>query len=139
VAHNDDLSIKAPILRITGSGDIDIGNEILNYVAKPTVVASLKGQGGTDLDKLSGLTFPIKLTGSFSDPKYGLDFSAIGTEIAKKGLLDKVGGDKAGALGSLLGKTAAPAATSGTTSTAAEPAKTPADKAKSKLNKLLGF
>ncbi len=65
VAHNDDLSIKAPILRITGSGDIDIGNETLNYVAKPTVVASLKGQGGNDLDKLSGLTFPIKLTGSF--------------------------------------------------------------------------
>ncbi len=150
VAHNDDLSIKAPVLRITGSGDIDIGNETLNYVAKPTVVASLKGQGGSDLGNLNGLTFPIKLTGSFSDPKYGLDFSAIGTEIAQKGLLDKVGGskgaavqsliggDKAGALGSLLGKdkTATPAAPDNAT---AAPAQTPADKAKKKLNKLLGF
>jgi AsmA protein len=152
VAHNEDLSIKAPILRITGSGDIDIGNETLNYVAKPTVVASLKGQGGNDLDKLNGLTFPIKLTGTFSAPKYGLDFSAIGTEIAKKGLLDKVGGskgavlqslvggDKAGALGSLLGKdkAAAPASSDAAPSTP-PPASTPADKAKKKLNKLLGF
>ena len=153
VAHNDDLSIKAPILRITGSGDIDIGNETLNYVAKPTVVASLKGQGGNDLDKLSGLTFPIKLTGSFSAPKYGLDFSAIGTEIAKKGLLDKVGGskgaalqnlvggDKAGALGSLLGKDkeVAPAADNAAPPATPAPAKTPQDKVKSKLNKLIGF
>jgi AsmA protein len=153
VAHNDDLSIKAPVLRITGSGDIDIGNETLNYVAKPTVVASLKGQGGTDLDKLNGLTFPIKLSGTFSDPKYGLDFSSIGTEIAKKGLLDKVGGskgaalqnlvggDKAGALGSLLGKdkAAAPASTESAAPATPAPAKAPADKAKAKLNKLLGF
>ncbi|HEY8085828.1 MAG TPA: AsmA family protein [Methylophilaceae bacterium] len=153
VAHNDDLSIKAPVLRITGSGDIDIGNETLNYVAKPTVVASLKGQGGTDLDKLNGLTFPIKLSGTFSDPKYGLDFSSIGTEIAKKGLLDKVGGskgaalqnlvggDKAGALGSLLGKdkAAAPASTDSAAPATPAPAKAPADKAKAKLNKLLGF
>lgn len=152
VAHNDDLSIKAPLLRITGGGDIDIGNETLNYIAKPTVVASLKGQGGNELDKLSGLTFPIKVTGSFSDPKYGLDFSAIGADIAKKGLLDKVGGskgdavqkliggDKAGALGGLLGKDkAAPAPDTATPPAAPEPAKTPQDKAKSKLNKLLGF
>lgn len=158
VAHNEDLSIKAPLLRITGSGDIDIGNESLNYTAKPAVVASLKGQGGSDLDKLSGLTFPVKLTGTFSAPKYGIDFSSIGTEIAKKGLLEKVGGSKgeavqklmggdtAGGLGGLIGgkkdKAAAPAA-SDTTSTAApaqeQPKATPEDKVKKKLDKLLGF
>jgi AsmA protein len=159
VAHNEDLSIKAPLLRITGSGDIDIGNETLNYVAKPTVVASLKGQGGSDLDKLSGLTFPIKLTGTFNAPKYGLDFSAIGTEIAKKGLLEKVGGskgeavqkliggDKAGGLEGLLGgkdKAATPTPAPADAGAAAAPAPeqpkaAPEDKVKKKLNKLLGF
>lgn len=157
IAHNEDLSIKAPLLRITGSGDIDLGSETLNYIAKPTVVASLKGQGGGDLDKLSGLTFPIKLTGTFNAPKYGLDFSAIGTEIAKKGLLEKVGGSKgeavqkliggdaAGALGGLIGgkeKAATPAAPdNGTTAAPAQeqPKATPEDKVKKKLNKLLGF
>ena len=165
VAHNDDLSMKSPLLRVTGSGDIDIGNERLNYVAKPTVVASLKGQGGSDLGSLNGLTFPVKVTGSFSDPKYGLDFNAIGTEIAKKGVLEKVGGakgdavqkliggDTAGGLEGLLGgkkKTAEPAAApapadaSGATQAAPAPAEqpkplTPEEKAKKKLNKLLGL
>ena len=162
VAHNDDLSMKSPLLRVAGSGDIDIGDEKLNYVAKPTVVASLKGQGGSDIGALNGLTFPIKVTGSFSDPKYGVDFSAVGAEIAKKNLLGNVaggkgeavqkliGGDAAGGLGDLIGgkkkaadtPTAAPAV--GSAAPAAQPAPAPApatpeEKAKKKLNKLLGF
>jgi AsmA protein len=166
VAHNDDLSMKSPLLRVAGSGDIDIGNEKLNYVAKPTVVASLKGQGGSDIGALNGLTFPVKVTGTFSDPKYGIDFNALGTEIAKKGVLEKVGGakgeavqkllggDTAGGLEGLIGgkKKAAepPAAAPAATGTAATPAPaaapteqpksaTPEEKAKKKLNKLLGF
>ena len=162
VAHNDDLSMKSPLLRVAGSGDIDIGNEKLNYVAKPTVVASLKGQGGSDIGALNGLTFPVKVTGTFSDPKYGLDFSAIGTEIAKKGLLDKVGGGKGEAVQKLIGgdtagglqdllsgkKKAAeqPAPTTAPAAVATQPAQaeppkplTPEEKAKKKLNKLLGF
>jgi AsmA protein len=169
VAHNDDLSMKSPLLRVTGSGDIDIGNEKLNYIAKPTVVATLKGQGGNDLGALNGLTFPVKVTGTFSDPKYGIDFSAIGTEIAKKNLLGNVGGakgeavqkllggDKAGALEGLLGgkKAAMPPAEAApaTPATADQPAAaapaqpapeskpklTPEEKAKKKLNKLLGL
>lgn len=159
VAHNEDLSMKAPLFRIIGSGDIDVGNSTLNYLAKPTVVASLKGQGGSDLDSLSGLTIPIKITGSFDAPKYAMDFAGMGAALAKSKVLEKVGGskgeavqqllggDKAGALGGLLGaKDKAPAATPTAPADAAavssapapEPAK-PEDKVKNKLNKLLGF
>ena len=105
VAHNDDLAMKAPILRLAkgdSRGDIDIGNEKINYTAKPTVVKSLKGQGGAELDDLSGIAIPIKITGTFSDPKYGMDFSAIATGLAQSKLLDKVGGDKADALKGVL-------------------------------------
>jgi len=175
VAHNDDLDIKSPLLRITGSGDIDIGNEKLNYTAKPTVVSSLKGQGGADIGALNGLTFPVKVGGTFSDPKYNLDFAAIGAAVAQKNLLGNVGGqkgeavqkllggDKAGALEGLLGgkkksetqtNPAAPTAPAQTAPAApgdatqqaapAQPAQpekkqTPEDKAKKKLNKLLGL
>ena len=165
VARNDDLSMKSPLLRVTGSGDIDIGNETLNYTARPTVVASLKGQGGSDLGSLNGLTFPVKVTGPFSAPKYGFDFAAIGTEIAKKGALDKIGGgkgeavqkliggDTAGGLEGLIGgkqKSApAPAPAEGAATQAAPaeaapapaeaPKPTPEEKAKKKLNKLLGL
>ena len=103
VAHNNDLDIKSPLFRIGGSGDIDIGNEKLNYVAKPTVVATLKGQGGSELADLNGLTIPVKVTGTFSDPKYGPDFAAMGTALAKQKLLEKVGGEKAAPLEKLMG------------------------------------
>lgn len=106
VAHNEDLAMKAPILRLAkgdSRGDIDIGKETINYLAKPTVVKSLKGQGGADLDALAGLTIPVKITGTFSAPKYGMDFAAIGVAVAKSNLLDKVGGDKGGAVKELLG------------------------------------
>ena len=167
VAHNEDLAMKAPILRLAkgdSRGDIDIGNETINYLAKPTVVKSLKGQGGADLDSLAGLSIPVKITGTFSAPKYGMDFAAIGAAAAKSQLLDKVGGekgtavkeligggDKTEALKGLLGKskpadtTAAPAtgdsAASGSTAPAnaapAEAPKTPEDAAKEKAAKEL--
>ncbi len=106
VAHNEDLAMKAPVLRLSkgdSKGDIDIGNERINYLAKPTVVKSLKGQGGAELDSLSGIAIPIKITGTFADPKYGMDFAAVGTALAQSKLLDKVGGEKGAAVKELLG------------------------------------
>jgi AsmA protein len=174
VAHNEDLAIKAPLFRITGSGDIDIGNEKINYLAKPTVVATLKGQGGAELEALNGMTIPVKITGSFADLRYAPDFAAIGTALAQRNLLGNVAGgkgdtvqkllsgDKAGALESLVGRnketsaqtptsTVSEGAASTTTMTeqpAAEPSQleqqpkrklTPEEKARKKLNKLLGL
>ncbi|MDP3745109.1 MAG: AsmA family protein [Methylotenera sp.] len=106
VAHNEDLAMKAPILRLAkgdSRGDVDIANETINYLAKPTIVKSIKGQGGADLDALAGVSIPVKVTGTFSAPKYGVDFASLGTAIAKSNLLDKVGGDKAGAVKGLIG------------------------------------
>ena len=106
VAHNEDLAMKAPVLRLAkgdSKGDIDIGNERINYIAKPTVVKSLKGQGGAELDSLSGIAIPVKITGTFADPKYGMDFTALATALAQSKLLDKVGGEKGAAVKALLG------------------------------------
>ena len=106
VAHNEDLAMKAPILRLSkgdSRGDIDIGNERINYVAKPSVVRSLKGQGGAELDSLSGVAIPVKISGTFADPKYNLDYAAVAAALAKSNLLDKVGGEKGAALKEILG------------------------------------
>ena len=82
VAHNDDLSVKAPLVRVGGAGDIDIGNSRLNYVARASVVATAKGQGGAELDHLKGLTIPVKLTGTFEAPKYEIDYRKLAGEAA---------------------------------------------------------
>ena len=151
VAHNDDLAMKAPVFRLTkgeSKGDIDIGKEQINYLAKPTLVNSLKGQGGKDAEQLGSIGIPVKVTGTFAAPKFGVDMAAMGQALAKSVALDaiteKLGGTKADALKGLLnGKSSSDSAggdaaksQSGTTT---EPAK-PADQLKQKaLKKLLNF
>jgi AsmA protein len=83
VAHNEDLDVKAPLFRISGKGDIDIGNSRIDYVTSATVVATTKGQGGADLQELSGLTVPVHLVGPFDALKYQVDYSAAASQFAK--------------------------------------------------------
>lgn len=83
VAHNQDFEAKAPLFRIAGAGDIDIGNSTLDYTVKASVVATTKGQGGAERDQLAGLTVPVKLSGPFDAMKYKVDYSAAATELAK--------------------------------------------------------
>lgn len=82
VAHNDDLSMKSPLLRLAGNGDIDIGNSSMNYLAKATLAKTLEGQGGKDA--VGGITVPVRLTGPFTDLKYTLEFGAMVGEAAKQ-------------------------------------------------------
>ncbi len=82
VAHNDDLSLKSPLLRISGNGDINIGNDSINYLAKATLAKTLEGQGSKD--SAGGITVPVHLSGPFTDLKYTLDFGAMVSEAAKQ-------------------------------------------------------
>lgn len=105
VATNNDLAMKAPILRLAkgdSGGTVDIGNESINYTAVPTIVKSIKGQGGEDLNELAGVSVPLKISGSFANPKFGLDTKALATGIAKAKVLEKVGGEKGAAVQELI-------------------------------------
>ncbi|MCZ8251299.1 MAG: AsmA family protein [Hylemonella sp.] len=77
VARNDDLSAKTPLLRLGGAGTIFIPEDRLDYTVKATVVPTLQGQGGPELDQLRGLTIPVRLTGPYSDLKWKIDFGGI--------------------------------------------------------------
>jgi AsmA protein len=90
VAHNEDLDIKSPLLRIGGSGDIDIGRSTISYVVKASVVGTTKGQGGRELDQLAGLTVPVKLGGPLDAMKYEVDYRAVAGDLAKTRVGDKV-------------------------------------------------
>jgi len=89
VARNDDLDVRAPLVRVGGAGDIDIGNSMLDYLARATVVASAKGQGGADLEHLKGLTIPVKVSGPFDAPKYEIDYRALAGDAAKAKVKEK--------------------------------------------------
>jgi AsmA protein len=90
IAHNDDLSLKSPFLRLSGSGDINIGADSIDYLAKAAVVASATGQGGKDLAQLKGLTVPVRLFGPYAALKYRVDFGAMVGEVAKNKAKDAV-------------------------------------------------
>lgn len=121
VAHNDDLTMKSPFVRVGGSGDIDIGNSRLDYTAKAALVATATGQQGRD--DVAGITIPVRVYGPFDAVKYDIQYGAVFSGIGR-------------ALGGLLGgaKTndAGPAKGAGT------PAPSAADAVKNKLKGLLG-
>jgi AsmA protein len=99
IAHNEDLSLKSPFIRLSGNGDINIGSDSIDYLAKAAVVASAGGQGGKELADLKGLTVPVRLSGPYDALKYRIDFGAMVGEVAKekakeavtKAISDKLG------------------------------------------------
>lgn len=89
VARNDDLAMKSPFLRLTGAGDIDIGTGQMNYLAKATLVGSSAGQGGKDVDKLKGVTVPVRITGPFETLSYKLELGDLAADMARAKLEGK--------------------------------------------------
>lgn len=83
VAHNEDLAMKSPFIRLSGAGDIDVGLGQMNYLAKATVVGSAEGQGGQDLSQLKGLTVPVRVSGPFEQLSYKLEFGSMVSDLAK--------------------------------------------------------
>ena len=77
VAHNEDLSLKSPFLRVAGSGDVNIPQNAMDYVVKTSVVASMAGQGGAERPELKGLTVPVRVSGPFDALKYKVEFSQM--------------------------------------------------------------
>jgi AsmA protein len=89
IAHNDDLNVKSPLVRVGGAGDVDIGAERIDYLAQVTVVSSLQGQGGPELQALKGLTVPVRLSGPFTAIGWRVDFAGIASALAKQKLDEK--------------------------------------------------
>jgi AsmA protein len=84
MVSNDDLSAKSPLLRISGQGSADLVSEQLDYGVMATAVASAEGQGGAELGDLRGIAVPIRISGTLTEPQYGLDLEALAKLHAEK-------------------------------------------------------
>ncbi|MCF8198864.1 MAG: AsmA family protein [Sulfuritalea sp.] len=89
VAHNSDLAMKSPFLRLSGEGDIDIGNGRMYYVTKASVVNTSAGQGGKELEHLKGLTVPVRVSGPFESLSYKIEFASLVSDAAKAKVEEK--------------------------------------------------
>ena len=77
VVSNDDLSAKSPLLRINGKGSANLVTDTIDYRVEAGVTGAMTGQGGKELGQLNGTPIPIRITGTFSAPKFNVDLQAI--------------------------------------------------------------
>jgi AsmA protein len=80
VAHNDDLTVKSTVLRLSGNGDIDIGHDRLNYNAKAAFAKTAQGRA---------VTLPVNVSGPFDALKFKVDYGALIVDAAKQKIDEK--------------------------------------------------
>jgi len=94
VATNNDLSVKAPLVRLAGAGSIDIGHDSLDYTVKASVVNTLTGQGGKDLSQTRDVTIPVRVHGPYDKTAYEIQWAAVSSALLKGAVSDKVDAKK---------------------------------------------
>jgi AsmA protein len=74
-AKTDDLHLVGPLVRMTGSGTVDMPAQTLSFKVDPKVVASLEGQGSAK--DMEGLGVPVIVSGPWASPKIYPDIAGI--------------------------------------------------------------
>ena len=90
VISNRDLMAKSPLLRVEGTGDVDLPAESLDYLLTAKIVGSLKGQGGKELDDLKGVSVPVQISGTFAEPKYQVRLDKVLKDTTEKKVKEKI-------------------------------------------------
>jgi AsmA protein len=75
----DGTTLTSPLIRVNAGGTLHLGKEELDLKVSPKLVGTIKGQG--DTKDRSGLTVPVRISGTFDSPKVRPDL---------KGIVDKV-------------------------------------------------
>jgi AsmA protein len=74
-AQTNDLHLTGPLVRMAGTGTVDMPAQTLNFRVDPRVAASLEGQGG---DKhLQDLGVPVAINGPWAQPSIYPDIAGI--------------------------------------------------------------
>ena len=64
----------SPLIRMTGTGTVALPGRSIDFLLKPKVVGTLRGQGGRF--DLTGVTVPVRVKGPWSNPSFRPDFTA---------------------------------------------------------------
>ncbi|SCZ64859.1 AsmA family protein [Thiohalomonas denitrificans] len=94
LVSNQDLNAKSPLLRIDGQGTANLVSEELDYRVRTAIVGSLEGQKGKELEELKGVTIPLRITGTFQDPKFRVDVESVLKERVEKEVEERVEEEK---------------------------------------------
>lgn len=108
VAQIQNLKLDNPVVAVTGSGSINLGTRMIDISLTPTIDLKAQRQGGTLA--LGDIPVPVRIYGSWANPKYGFDTAAIRSELTARArgriadeIVDEVGGDLGNILGQVVG------------------------------------
>jgi AsmA protein len=82
ILRNDDLWLQAPVMRVAGSGQLDLPRRTVDYRVEPKAAPTLKGQGGER--EVAGLLVPVIVRGPWDD----LSFTPDVGDLARRALED---------------------------------------------------
>lgn len=80
----DNLNMQSPLLRIHGEGKANYLQETVDFLVRTSIVGTLEGQGGKNIDELRDVTIPINISGQWADPKFKLVFDDVLKQKAQK-------------------------------------------------------
>jgi uncharacterized protein involved in outer membrane biogenesis len=78
IFSNNDLAMKAPLLRLSGQGTIDLPQQTIRYRLTPELVQTTQGQGGKEKQ---GLAVPVIIDGPVDNPRYTPDLTGVAQEL----------------------------------------------------------
>lgn len=76
VLDNQDFSLNAPVLRVSGNGTVDLGEQTLAYRLLPRLAATLDGQEASG-DAAFQAGVPLVVEGPWADPSINLDLGGM--------------------------------------------------------------
>jgi AsmA protein len=98
VVSNRDLRAQIPLILLTGSGDINLIDSVMDYRLKAKVTGTKQFDDGSEIDDFDGITIPVRLKGDIENPAVKVELGKVMADIvereAKKKLLKKLGLDE---------------------------------------------
>ena len=132
ILTNKDLKLLSPLVRVAGSGTVNLPAQTLNYRVEPKLAATLEGQGGSEA---KGIEVPVIVSGPWASPGFRPDLASMIQN--RQQTLDTIKSLKEGGGKELLNNLLGGSSSEKTSGTTTEPAPTeekkvdPADALKS--------
>lgn len=87
--RNSDLRAALPHARVIGSGTTNLVQEQLDYTLQVKFTSEVAGQSGTRYEQMDKTALPIRITGSFRQPRIEPDYEAVAQDLARRELKKK--------------------------------------------------
>jgi len=80
-SHGNSFEMKSPLFRVGGEGSLMVESGNIDYQLSATVSSALRRRNVGELSELKGVTIPIRVNGTLSDPRIALVFSEASGEL----------------------------------------------------------